>query len=360
MDMQRFGQNSRDGVKHLARAPIPECGTGGKSRPERAGSNQNSGFTIIELLVSIAIISLLMALLVPAVQSAREAARRTSCRNNLRQIGIALQNYESAYGTYPIGGRQQFSFGPSWWVAVLPQLDQAALYNGFDMTSRNNGFSLLNLTNARLVDGVTLSLMLCPSSPIPQLLTVGAGGARQTRPSYVGIAGAAQDAGFIEGRVSKCCQVPTGEISAGGMLIPNAFIRQSQIADGSSNVIFVGESSDFAMDAAHNLKSIDGSYPMGWIMGTSATGTPPAYTTLKAGPSCWNVTTIRYRPNDRNYNQNGIWDARGANNPLLSAHVGGVFCVLADSSVRFLSDSIDLLTFKKLATRDDNSPVGEF
>src|SRR5438105_3349912 len=87
-------------------------------------SARRSGFTMIELLVSITIISILMALLLPAVQSARESARRVSCKNNLKQIGLALHSYEETYSRFPIGCRAQNSFGPSWWVGILPELGQ--------------------------------------------------------------------------------------------------------------------------------------------------------------------------------------------------------------------------------------------
>ena len=318
---------------------------------ESSNGRERRGFTIVELLVAIAIISVLMALLLPAVQAAREAARKTTCKNNLHQIGLALHNYESTFGTFPFGARQQAGFGPSWWVGILPELDQGALYNRLDMTSPGNGATIGNPVNAAAVDGVLLSPMLCPSSPVPTMLPVG--NIRQTRPSYVGISGASNEDGFPETRVSTCCAVANGQISAGGMLIPNAVVRHSQVRDGLSNTIFVGEQSDFVKDVKKNDRSVDGGFNIGWVCGTSAVGTPPTYSNLKIGPSAWNVTTIRYRPNERSYELPGIRDARGANNPLLSPHPGGVFCLYADGTVHFLSDSIQIRTLKALATRDD-------
>lgn len=319
-----------------------------------------TGFTLIELLVSVAIISVLIALLLPAVQMAREASRRTSCQSNLRQIGLALHNYESSNGRYPIGCRAQRGMGPSWWVGILPHIGQSSLYGRFDMLSNNNGFPSLCLANGKLADGVIVGTMLCPSSPLPDSLKTG--NFMHTRPSYVGISGATSEGGFTEQRVNVCCtpQV-TGQISAGGFLVPNSGLKHRDLADGLSYVIAVGEASDFAVDNNGTKRSIDGGFPVGWMTGTSATGTPPNYNaSLSFSPACWNVTTIRYRPNDRRYMQPGVLENHGPNNPLLSAHRGGVNALVADGSVHYLSDSIDLRNLKRLATRDDGQTVIDY
>jgi len=103
-------------------------------------------FTLVELLVVIAIIAILIALLLPAVQAAREAARRTQCMNNLKQVGVALHNYESAIGTFPSGGLGRDNsgfarggFGHSWWVRIMPYIEQENIYEEFDQDSRGYG-----------------------------------------------------------------------------------------------------------------------------------------------------------------------------------------------------------------------------
>jgi len=116
------------------------------------------GFTLIELLVVIAIIAILIALLLPAVQQAREAARRTQCRNNMKQLGLALHNYHDAFTTFPIG--TQWSDDPNWRIGILPYLDQAPLYNSLNLSS---GFMAHNgMGSNDILYDVELNAYVCP------------------------------------------------------------------------------------------------------------------------------------------------------------------------------------------------------
>ena len=115
---------------------------------------ERRGFTLIELLVVIAIIGVLVAILLPAVQQAREVANRSRCSNNLKQLGVALHNYHETFGTFPIGALAQRGIGPSWQVCILPYLDQGALYDRFSMVGANNGAPTLpGSANAAVVNG---------------------------------------------------------------------------------------------------------------------------------------------------------------------------------------------------------------
>lgn len=318
--------------------------------------DDRSGFTLVELLTVIAIIGLLTALLLPAIQAAREASRRASCENNLKQVGLTLATHEGAHAVLPIGAGSQGNFGMSWWVQILPFIEQGALFSQLDQTGSFNGFVVLDNINAQAISNFVVPNWACPSSSLPSLYTV-SGNIQVMLPSYVGIAGATNHDGFAETRVAACCAADgnSGQISAGGLLPPNYAVRLSQISDGLSNTLAVGECSDWVQAANGVAHRIDGGMPVGWIAGTAAPGTPPSYdvtNSTRARPS-YNITTIRYAPNMRDYQQPGIRDDHGPNNPLNSAHPGGVMALFADGSVHFLRNETDAGTLKLMATRDD-------
>ena len=321
-------------------------------------SRSRSAFTLAELLVAIAIVGILVAILLPAISAARESARRSSCVNNIRQVGIALQNHEGAHKAFPAGARANIDLGTSWWVDLLPFLESTAVYESLDLKGINTGSVFFNTQNGPAIDRVLLSAMRCPSTPVEPFWPVN--NYQVMMPSYVGISGSSDRGGFPESRNNDCCAYENpGRISGGGLLIANRAIRAKQVTDGLSSTLLVGECSDFAVTVQGKNRRVDGGFPLGWIAGTWAFGTPPNYAVSPAPPS-WNITTVEYTPNMRAYEQPGIDDNRGANNPLLSAHPGGVNCAFADGSVHLLSDEIDVWILKRLATRDDGLAVSSF
>ncbi|UUO04970.1 DUF1559 domain-containing protein [Blastopirellula sp. J2-11] len=325
-----------------------------------------AGFTLVELLVSIAIIGLLVGLLLSAVQQAREASRRTQCSSNLKQVGLALHIYHDANRQFPCGAQRRQGYGLSWLTGLLPQLEQGNVHSLIDQKSINNGLvgfpPPIGSSNGSALEGVVISVYRCPSTTLPELIKIGTlSPNNHLSPSYVGISGASSDDSFPVNRVSVCCvSSPDGQMSADGILIPNAATRMRDATDGTSNVICVGETSNYAFDDAQASYRVDGAYPQSWITGTLAVGTPPNMTNPAGGsnppPPAFNLTTIRYAPNSR-YGQPGIHNGHGANNPLNSLHPGGVQALKLDGSCSFVSEAIELWTLKSLSARDDGEVI---
>src|SRR6476469_399133 len=165
------------------------------------------GFTLVELLVVIAIIGVLVALLLPAVQAAREAARRMQCSNHLKQIGLGLQNYHDTFQSLPYGARARFvntsgtnpanqAYGHSWYVGLLPFAEQKPLSDLLEAAQVSNIQALTDMTQLTgrfpfHANNQKIAWMLCPSSPLPQTEILRAGTFPTcVVPSYVGISGA--------------------------------------------------------------------------------------------------------------------------------------------------------------------------
>jgi hypothetical protein len=138
-------------------------------------------------------------------------------------------------------------------------------------------------------------------------------------------------------------------------------VRLSEVTDGVSNTIVVAEQSDFAIDSKGRKRNIDAGFPSGWLTGTAGLDVPPNFAPRppsKVAPNVWNLTTIKYAINTRVFELPGVRDtARGPNNPLLSAHAGGVFAVYLDGSVSFEKESMELLVLRRLVSRGDGAVV---
>jgi type II secretory pathway pseudopilin PulG len=314
--------------------------------------DERPAFTIVELLAVITITGTLIALLLPAIQRAREASRRSSCGENLHQIGVALATYESTRNSLPMGARAGGVVGLSFWPSLWHYLDQRTISDKLDM----NNLSTDAWAKDDVINNIVIDVMLCPSSPLPPLKNVL--GQQVLAPHYVGIAGASAADGFPERKTNACCapNFNDGDISAGGVLVPNKVIRTAWITDGLSKTLAIGECSDYAVDSSGIQRRIDGGMADGCLAGAGDTGVPPTYGVSGSAYSprqAWNITTVRYPPNMRDYTKPGIKDDHGPNNPLVSAHPGGVNGVMAGGGVRFLPDGTDLLLLKQLSTRDD-------
>jgi prepilin-type N-terminal cleavage/methylation domain-containing protein/prepilin-type processing-associated H-X9-DG protein len=353
------------------------------------------GFSLVELLVVIAIIGVLVALLLPAVQAAREAARRMQCGNNMKQIGIGLQNYHDTFNSLPYGSRAKRVggqpsalsaniAGPSWYVGMLPFCEQKNLYDlidGLEKATNINYAANSSATTSVMnkAHNQKIAWMLCPSSPLPQTETLST--MILTVPSYVGISGANQvnlnttsATGEISFTETRTATVNGGTASQGGLLVHNQAFNMSACTDGTSNTIIASEASDYFYNGGITRVRVDGSVSgLGptnvggwWFLGGSNEG-------ATFGPGATTTTSTAYNLRTIGYNQTGTsavgWNgknpvatlaAANPNSPLISAHPAGVMAVFLDGHVQLLSKSIPYAVMKRLATRDDGQQIQEF
>ncbi len=321
------------------------------------------GFTLIELLVVIAIIAVLVAILLPAVQQAREAARASQCRNNLKQLGLSLHNYHDTNGSFPAGGFGQFRI--SWMTSILPQLEQSAIYNKMDWVS--SSVANPGSANDPLFNNWTPSVIWCPSSTANRVNIRTDVAARYSTASYVGIAGASTDAANATDPtgLGRCVSGGQGYACANGTMVPNAVVRMQDVTDGTSNTLLVGEQSGIGRTSPTSTNQVDirTSAEWGCWLGPGATVAPPATggTYTWAGtPWSRNTTTIRY-PIGYNIEAGGSGgnNRDGTNTALYSEHPGGTHALRGDGGVSFLSSSADMALVRYIAIRDDRQIVGD-
>lgn len=320
------------------------------------------GFTLIELLVVIAIIAILIALLLPAVQQAREAARRSTCKNNMKQMGLALHNYHDVYNTFPIGTRYSNNKPNNWRFALLPYMDQANIYEqaktvaGSDVNFWEGSGGTYNGDTLLFKDKVITPIYMCPSSADPAISYAnGVAGQGSQSHQYVGIMGAYPDPA---GRTNVSYETQYNSFATNtGCLLINECKGMRDVTDGSSNTIIIGEQSRIS-SSNPVLKRSD--YTSGWA-GTSVTGTVAQWIAGSAMQHKFGtgVTSVFHSPNPSSTGTeaNAQWDW---NTPLTSYHTGGAHVLLADGGTRFLSENTDLLVIQKLSVRDDGLTIGEW
>ena len=336
------------------------------------------GFTLVELLVVIAIIGILIALLLPAVQAAREAARRMQCANNLKQMGLAIHVYHDAFQSFPYGGHCPMNSGCyirnsiNWKTSILPYLEQSTIYGMLnfapDALFAPEGATGPSFHRNEFLRDLVVATYKCPSNPRDPLTVCDRGMDAGTtadclgdamhvmKHDYAGIAGAYPDPA---GRDDACRQGMYGWNCNNGLLLENERTTIADARDGTSNTIIAAEQSgEVTVDNGGLLVtySIRACYAGGW------TGCSTKYTMEQGGTGymyCDGLTTVRWGLNAPMGVANSSDFSWTTNTILNSSHPGVVQVLMADGSTHALSsDNIDMETLRRLCAADDGQLIG--
>ncbi len=310
------------------------------------------GFTLIELLVVIAIIAVLIALLLPAVQQAREAARMTQCRNNLKQLGLAFHNYHDVNLTFMPGGFDgvPISYPMGWVPRIFPYIEQSARYDAIRDLGANGSDGLVTVSpyrtesigdNPLFTDAI--AALICPSSPMGAKSGMSSPANQPHRGQQAGLHYRGNAGSRLVGYVDPAGDESTAYTNS-GVIFPGRNVTIGQISDGTSNTILLGEISDSTKWPSAMVNSWGGTQP--WVFG---------FFNYSNGSRLmidhkWVQHPVGYR---------GSFVTNGT--PYISAHgSGGANILLADGSVRLITPSINMSVLHALATRANGEVVGEF
>ncbi|QDU05984.1 putative major pilin subunit [Gimesia chilikensis] len=301
-------------------------------------------FTLIELLVVIAIIAILIALLLPAVQQAREAARRSQCKNNMKQLGLAFHNYHDNFTMFPTGYFHSSGYLTGWAARILPYIDQAPRYNQMTSLGELTRIQPYRFTTSPHNGDTNLftdpiAVFCCPSSEIGERAndysTAWGGNPGNDGSLHYRGNGGSVDVGFVSGSNSS------RHYGTSGVLYPGCKTRMRDITDGTTNTFLLGELSSY----------------IGWSGSKGGWDdiTPWTWATYYYGSDGYlmiDTKLMQYPIGSGSHSQYGVgWR---------SQHVGGAHMLLCDGSVRFLSESTSLDLLKGLSTRATGEVVGEF
>lgn len=318
-------------------------------------------FTLVELLVVIAIIGILVALLLPAVQAAREAARRMSCGNNLKQLALAVHNYHDTHKTFPAG----WMYNINWRVSVLPYIEQTALESqlgyGLSFSGRASDHAANPDANIAALSGLAVETFVCPSDPMEPTRNnaFGQNNLNFQNHSYIGINGAVSHAkkggGPDDAPGSHCKRWYGWECDEGAFLTYRP-VRMAEVTDGTSNTLLIGEDSGQTKGMQTN------DYRHGYRGGWKGNGFPVDNSfggRWRCNPSSVAITPIQFPPNSNcdevAYKTSWVecWAPYSCSHIINSMHPGIVQFARCDGSVQAVSETINLMTLKLLAMRND-------
>jgi prepilin-type N-terminal cleavage/methylation domain-containing protein len=314
-------------------------------------------FTLVELLVVIAIIGVLVALLLPAVQAAREAARRMRCSNSIKQIVLACHNYESTFLTFPPGGIVNYRAGVAvteanfctvgsdttqapWTVLILPFLEETNLYNRFDFSRTFTGSSNIpGLSPNRELFTLNMRKYQCTSDPDST--------ASANNANYLGVQGGGPpvSAPVLPDSAPCSTQLGTRVFFQSGSIYTNSRVRIAEITDGTSNTYLIGESRYMPVPRMRG-----DTFHAGWSSGLKADNT-------FAVPLTFTAAVLQI--NAQKECKPGVADCFGFVSRLFgSMHPGGCLFGMADGSVQFVTQNIDINIYRQAANRGDGLPAG--
>ncbi len=333
---------------------------------------RRAAFTLVELLVVIAIIGILIALLLPAVQKIREAAMRTQCTNNLKQLSVACLHYESNHSALPYGRKYDIWDTYTWTQLTLPYIERTAifdLYFTLPMTGYKTSYPGPNGPiggDPRLIEAreSRIATWYCPADPGPRENEINTSSYGFIRGNYRGCVGT----GDMYGTATDATSGPWGLGAFGvkkgqsfdtGTTVHTVGVRMAELTDGASNTLLLSEGlvATVPLWGGPMGETIYGN--MGGAL-FSATLTPNSTAPDRPiGPCPQNVGDGHYQAPCLTLGGNAWWtpSAAGAHAAARSKHVGGVLASLADGSARFFSNNIDLSAWRAMGTRDRGDAV---